>query len=225
MPWIPRQPEPEHMDDAAEVAAYDEADFSEVNRGLAERIVDLAGESGTAIDLGTGPACIPLELCAIAPGWRVVAVDASRGMLARARRHLRRAGLADRVELVRGDVADLDPRWRRRFDLVLSNSLLHHLADPIGFWRTASHLLRRGGSLAVQDLRRPGSEAATRRLVKRHAARDSRLLRELFHRSLLAAYTPDEVEEQLRLAGVRGPRVERVSDRHLLVSGPVTART
>ena len=68
--WISRIPEPEHMDDPVEVAAYDAADFSEVNRQFARRILKLAGVSGQAIDPGTGPACIiPIELSTLAPDW------------------------------------------------------------------------------------------------------------------------------------------------------------
>lgn len=217
--WIPRVAEPEYMDGPDEVAAYDEADFTEVNREFARRIIAIAGRHGRAVDLGTGPACIPLELGALAHGWRIVAVDASHRMLRRARQHLCAAGLAKRVDLVHCDVARFHKRQPGRFDLAISNSLLHHVRDPIGFWRDTARLLRPGGTLVVQDLLRPGSVADVKRLVKRHAADASPLLRELFQRSLLAAYTPPEVEEQLRLAGVRGPRVTPASDRHLLVAG------
>ena len=209
------------MDDPREVAAYDEADFTEVSRALAEHIINVAGDSGRAIDLGTGPACIPIELCALAPGWRVVAVDASRGMLRQARLRLRQAGLTRQIELLYCDVGALAKHRLRAFDLVFSNSLLHHLRNPIGFWHDMRHLVRRDATIVVQDLRRPSSARAAHRLVDKHAADDSPFLRELFERSLLAAYTPDEVYEQLRLAGLRGLRVAAITDRHLLVNGHI----
>jgi len=218
--WIPRTPEPESMDDSSEARAYDEADFSAVNRAFAERVLALGGPEGVALDLGTGPASIPLELCAMAPGWRVTAVDIAPRMLARGRARLRAAGLLRRVELRRADVAELSrPAWRRRFDLVMSNSLLHHVADPIEFWTVVRRMTRDGGAIAVQDLFRPGSVAAADRLRDRHAGGDSALLQELFHRSLLAAYTPCEIRAQLAFAGLEALRVETVSDRHVLVTG------
>jgi ubiquinone/menaquinone biosynthesis C-methylase UbiE len=211
------------MDDPLEVAAYDEADFSEVNRDLARFAIETAGARGRAIDLGTGPACIPLELCALAPGWRVVAVDVSRSMLDRARARLQAAGLSRRVALKLAD-AGAGPLPRSRFDLVLSNSLLHHLRDPVAFWEQVGRLAGGGGAVVLQDLARPESPERAARLVRKHAGADSALLQELFCRSLLAAYTPAELCEQLRFAGLRGLAVEMVSDRHLRVHGRLDGR-
>lgn len=218
MTWIPRTPEPELMDDRNEVRAYREADFSEVNRELAQRIVALAGAAGRAVDLGTGPASIPLELCRLAPDWRVVALDAGPRMLREGKRLARAAGLERSMRFVRGDAATTGLAGGS-FDLVLSNSLLHHLPEPLGFWREVRRLVRRGGTMVIQDLFRPSSVSQAERLVKRHAADAPELLRELFYRSLLAAYRPGEIEEQLRLSGVRDLEVETVSDRHVLVCG------
>ncbi|MBI4585911.1 MAG: class I SAM-dependent methyltransferase [Planctomycetes bacterium] len=216
--WMPRAPEPEVMDDLVEVRAYREADFSEVNGALAELLIRLAGWRGRAVDLGTGPAGIALELCARAPGWRVVAVDASKAMLVEARREIRQAGLAGAIELLLADAIRTEAP-SAGFDLVFSNSLLHHLSDPWSFWAEAWRLARPGGWIAIQDLFRPSSAAAARKIVRRHAGSDSALLRKLFYRSLLAAYRPEEVEEQLRFAGLRGLHVKKISDRHLLVAG------
>ena len=102
---------------------------------------------------------------------------------------------------------------------MFSNSLLHHMNDPLAFWSEAYRLLRPGGALVVQDLFRPRSEKEALRLVRKHAKRSPPVLRDLFHRSLLAAYRPEEVEEQLRLSGAPAFQVHTISDRHILVSG------
>ena len=53
------------MDDTEEARIYDEADFSRVNLCCARRISRLLDtERGHALDLGTGPAEIPIRLCA-----------------------------------------------------------------------------------------------------------------------------------------------------------------
>ncbi|MBI4603005.1 MAG: class I SAM-dependent methyltransferase [Planctomycetes bacterium] len=220
-----RVPEPEVMDGDLEVRAYRQADFRAVNLTCARRALRAAdragaGSEGRAIDLGTGPAEIPILLCELAPGWRVTAVDASRPMLEAARWNVERAGLASRIRLVQGDAKRLRG-LRRRFDLVLSNSLLHHLEDPAPFWREVRRLARPGGAVLVQDLFRPASRAEARRIVARHAGGESRLLRRLFYRSLLAAFSPEEVRFQLRVAGLGALEVRRVSDRHLVVRGRV----
>lgn len=216
--WIPRTPEPVLMDDPEEVAAYDEADFTEVNRGLASRCLQYCGEAGRAIDLGCGPASISLELCQLSPRWKVLAVDAGRRMLSRGRKLVRAAGLSGQIAFLLADACRV-PRPGGAFDLVVSNSLLHHVSDPIGLWVEARRLVRPGGAIVVQDLCRPSSPREADRLVREHAGGESALLRDLFHRSLLAAYRPEELRAQLSFAGLEGLEVKKVSDRHLLVLG------
>lgn len=218
---IDRVNEPEVMDDSAEIRAYRDADFRRVNRLCARRALRASGHSrGHAIDVGCGPAEIPIFLCQMAPGWRVTAVDASAGMLAEAARNISAAGLEGRIRLIKADAKAMRG-LRARFDLVLSNSLLHHLPDPVPFWREVKRLVRPGGSVMVQDLFRPESEAAARRLVALHARDSSPLLRQLFHQSLLAAFTLGEVRSQLGEAGLAGLEVRKVSNRHLIVRGRV----
>ena len=216
---LQRISEPEVMDDRLEVEAYSEADFSDVNRRCARRALRVAGrERGMAIDLGTGPAEIPIVLCRLAPGWRVVGLDLSSGMLAEARRNVRAAGLEKRIRLLRGD-AKTARGLAGRFDLVLSNSLLHHLEDPLPFWRQVKRLARPGGAILVQDLCRPASRPAARSLERLHVSEASPLLRQLFYQSLLAAFTVAEVRAQLRAAGLHGLVVRKINDRHLVVRG------
>ena len=209
------------MDDSKEVEAYRAADFRLVNLLCARRALRASGlERGHAIDLGCGPAEIPIFLCQMAPGWRVTAVDASDGMLNEAAKNITRAGLARRIRLVRAD-AKAVRGLRMKLDLVLSNSLLHHLHDPVPFWREVKRLVRPGGAVMVQDLFRPESHAAARKLVALHAKGASPLLRQLFHQSLLAAFTPPEIRAQLHEAGIVGLEVRKVSDRHLVVRGRI----
>ena len=216
---IDRIPEPEVMDDESEADAYEAGDFRRVNSAIARRLQRLATRrEGRAVDLGTGPADIPILFCARAPGWHVTAVDASPAMLDLARRKVGAAGLARRIRLVQDDAKRLR-RLRSRFDLVFSNSLLHHLLEPLPFWLQTRRLCRPQGVVFVQDLRRPPSRAAARAIVRRHSARsDSPLLRQLFYQSLLAAYTPAEVRAQLRETGLE-LNVRATTDRHLIAVG------
>src|SRR5262245_61442523 len=164
-----RVPEPEVMDDALEVRAYREADFRQVNRACARRALRAAGRrKGAAMDLGTGPAEIPVFFCQMAGGWRVTALDASSRMLKVARENVKRSGRSGRIRLVKRD-AKAVRGFEGSFDLVFSNSLLHHLRDPIPFWRQVGRLLKPGGAVMVQDLSRPRSRKEVRRLVALHA--------------------------------------------------------
>ncbi len=61
-----RQLEPELMDSPAEAVAYDQMDHAEVNRRFVDDLLDAIGTTEgelTVVDLGTGTAQIPIELC------------------------------------------------------------------------------------------------------------------------------------------------------------------
>ncbi|MCO5166914.1 MAG: class I SAM-dependent methyltransferase [Planctomycetes bacterium] len=214
-----RRLEPEVMDDPEQAGAYAAADFDASNQAFADRCVEaLRGvERGLVVDLGCGPADIPLRLArALPPGVRVVGVDASAAMLALARHAV---GGAARVDLVRAYLPDL-PLRPGACAAVVSNSLLHHLPDPAPFWRAVRALGRPGAPVVVGDLFRPPSEDDARRIVREAAVSDHPLLERDFFASLLAAFTIDEVCAQVRDAGLAGAlRVGAVSERHLLVRG------
>ena len=65
-----RVPEPEYMDLNHEAQAYAEADFTEVNAAFVERLMEVAGDvdQAWALDLGTGPADIPVRVARVKPG-------------------------------------------------------------------------------------------------------------------------------------------------------------
>ncbi|HEY3449498.1 MAG TPA: peptide chain release factor N(5)-glutamine methyltransferase [Myxococcales bacterium] len=75
--------------------------------------------TGTVLDLCTGSGCIGLTLAAERPGLRVVAVDASADALEVARENAAALGVADRVELLHGDL--YAPVAGRAFRLLVSN--------------------------------------------------------------------------------------------------------
>lgn len=210
-----RRAEPELMELAEEAEAYCRADFSEVNAAFVERLLDLSPETeATALDLGCGPADIPARLASMRPGWRVLGVDGSRAML----RHARYSTPRGRVHLIQADAKDL-PFPDAAFDVVFSNSLLHHVADPVRLWQEMRRIAKPGARIFARDLFRPRSEEAAREMVFRYAAHESHLLQEEYFRSLLSAYTPDEIRGQLKAAGLGAFEVVRVTDRHVDVIG------
>jgi ubiquinone/menaquinone biosynthesis C-methylase UbiE len=212
--------EPEIMDDEAQVAAYAGADFSDSNRWFVDSLLESFPQSLAHVaDLGCGPGDIAIQLVRTAAG-RVTAVDGSVEMLNVARRAVQAAGLQDRITL---HLARLpDPQLPEHgFDAVLSKDMLHHLADPQVLWEESKRLVRPGGAIQVMDLVRPTSAAAARQVVERVSAGEHPLLKEDFFNSLCAAFTIDEVREQLQVAGLRLD-VAQVTDRHMRVSGLMT---
>jgi ubiquinone/menaquinone biosynthesis C-methylase UbiE len=219
---VRRVPEPEElMDDAAQALAYASADFADANRRFVGLLEELAGEAlrGRLLDLGCGPADIPLLLAQRHPDLRIDAVDGAEAMLELARHRLAAAGAAGRRVQLHCLHLPCDPLPAARYDLIASNSLLHHLADPAVMWQTALRHARPGARILVMDLARPASEMAVDALVETYAMDEPEVLRRDFRNSLMAAYRVDEVELQLRAAGLYDLEVDMVSDRHLAVRG------
>ncbi len=100
----------------------------------------------------------------------------------------------------------------------MSNSLLHHLADPAVLWRTVVACAAPGAAVYVADLMRPADRATVDDFVSRYTAGEPDVLVDDFRNSLCAAYRLDEVREQVRAAGL-DLVVEAVSDRHLVAWG------
>jgi SAM-dependent methyltransferase len=93
-----------------------------------------------------------------APGARLIGVDISAGMLAKARRHS--------ADLVRGDSARL-PFADGCFDAVFARSLLHHLPEPEAGVREIARVLRPGGELVALDTHRTVLSDLPRRIANR----------------------------------------------------------
>lgn len=205
------------MDDPAQAHAYAAADFSEPHsafvRYFGERFPTHAPRH--ALDLGCGPADVTLRFADAFPDCQLLGIDGSAPMLALARVATDRSGMAARVKFQR---AHLPAPLPGGFDTVLSNSLLHHLADPLVLWQQIVATGARGAAVLVMDLCRPASRAAAIALVDAHASDAPEILKRDFLQSLCAAYTASEVTRQLAAAGL-ALTVEPVSDRHLLVHG------
>ncbi len=218
---LQRRPEPrELMDDPDQARAYAEADFSDANRLFLELFDTLHPQpfQGEALDLGSGPAAIPILFARRHVGCRVDAVEGAPAMLDLAREAVASAGLGARLRLLH-HCLPCSELPEARYQAVLSNSLLHHLADPLDLWRTVRRCAAPGAVVLVMDLMRPATMKEVETLVERHAADAPKVLRRDFRASLLAAYTPREVRAQLERIGLTGLEVTAVSDRHLAVRG------
>ena len=218
-----RLPEPELMDDAEQAAAYAYADFEEPHA----RFIALFRETfpdemidGAALDLGCGPGDIGIRFARAFPECVVHGVDGAAAMLAQGRDRLEREGMLERVRLIAGYFPGAELPLSA-YDAVISNSLLHHLRDPMVLWSTLKQYAKPGAPVFIMDLLRPADRGQARALVDEYAAGEPEILRHDFLHSLLAAYRVVEVADQLRAAGLDGLAVRQISDRHLLVHGRV----
>jgi ubiquinone/menaquinone biosynthesis C-methylase UbiE len=216
-----RVPEPELMDDPAQALAYATADFSEPHEAFVRHFQRLFPEfkRGRVLDLGCGAADITIRFARAYPAARLDGVDGARAMLRHARKAVAKAQLEPRValRLLQLPAAGLD----NGYDAVISNSLLHHLAQPATLWQAVARAGRPGAAVLVMDLLRPDSREAASELVRLHAGDAPPVLARDFMNSLLAAYRPEEVARQLGASGLEALDVAVVSDRHWLVWGHV----
>ena len=213
------------MLDPEQVGAYAAADFEEPHQRFIEllktRFAPLP-QRGVALDLSCGPGDISFRFLRAFPAWRVDAVDGSPAMIAAGRAAAVAAGLDDRIEFRQLRLPDGTPP-RRSYDLLFSNSLLHHLVDAAALWSSLPRWSGPATRVFIMDLMRPASQADARALVDRYAAGEPAVLRTDFYNSLLAAYRPGEVEAQLHAAGLSHLAIEVISDRHFIVWGSVAA--
>jgi SAM-dependent methyltransferase len=216
-----RIPEPELMNDAEQAAAYALADFEEPHALFIEKFRASFPEeamAGTVLDLGCGPGDITIRFVHAYPRCVVHGVDGAAAMLAHGRSRVEEEELGERTRLIEGYLPGAELPLDS-YDVVISNSLLHHLRDPMVLWDTVKQYGKSGAAVFIMDLRRPASRGQAAALVDEYAAGEPDILRHDFFHSLLAAYHPDEVSAQLRAAGLDGLRVRMISDRHLLIYG------
>jgi len=220
---VRRIPEPELMVDPVQVRAYAEADFEVPHAHCAALLIDRLAPlraSGAALDLGCGAADITLRVARALPRWTLDGIDGSAPMIEFGRRSAAAAGLEGRVRLheMRLPVGGFP---EPAYDLLFSNSLLHHLPSPETLWSAVRAASAPGAQVFVMDLQRPESEEEVEALVRCYARDEPEILRHDFEASLFAAYRAGEVREQLAAAGLDRLCVEVVSDRHWIAWGQV----
>lgn len=149
------------------------------------------------LDLCTGTGQLVIKL-ATTPGVEAVsfeAFDLFDDMLEVARANVGAAGLDGRIHIRKADIHAL-PYADGEFEMMMGRSIVHHWADPVLAFREIYRALAPGGVCVIHEPRRDPTAAA---LEAANADRD-RIGVAPFH--LEEKYTPGEVREQLREAGV-----------------------
>ncbi len=211
--------EPEVMDTIEEAVDYNAMDHAAVNQLFVDDLLAvLAPDGGAAfddevLDLGTGTALIPIELCRRDENFRVLGVDLAANMLDIAKINIDLADLRERVMLDLVDAKGL-PLEDERFAVVMSNSIIHHVPEPAAVLREAVRLAAPGGLLFFRDLLRPEDDEEVARLVETYAGGESDHARQMFEDSLHAALSLDEIRALVQELGFDAQTVQATSDRH-----------
>ncbi len=210
---LPRVLEPEVMSSDLEARDYDAMDHSAVNRVFVADFLAVWDGRGPVLDVGTGPAQLPIELCRQHPAVHVTGVDLAEAMLEVARANVRRAGLQERLELRCCDAKRL-PFTDGTFGALISNSIVHHIPEPTSVLAEMLRVVTPGGRLFVRDLLRPEDGGQLRRLVATYAGDANEHQQRMFAESLHAALTLEEIRGLVAGLGRAPDEVRQTTDRH-----------
>ncbi len=103
----------------------------------------------------------------------------------------------------------------------MSNSIVHHIPNPLNVFREMRRVVGRNGILFVRDLMRPSNAQEVERIVETYAGGENAHQQKMFRESLHAALTVDEVRDLLVASGFQPSWVKATSDRHWTVAGRI----
>jgi SAM-dependent methyltransferase/Tfp pilus assembly protein PilF len=161
----PRWTQPDLDEESLPIDAFLQRQFSSaplVSLGAREPLDVLVAGCGTGQQ--------PIEVARQFTGAQVLAVDLSLASLAYGQRRAQELRVTN-VAFAQADILHLGDLGRR-FDLIQSTGVLHHLADPMAGWRILCGLLRPAGVMQIGLYSRLAREHIT-------AARDAIVMRGL----------------------------------------------
>jgi ubiquinone/menaquinone biosynthesis C-methylase UbiE len=128
------------------------------NTGIFQRNYELVardilsyGLGDNILDIGTGPGWLLVKLHQEHSGLNITGLDASYSMVAKARRNMLKAGLADIIKIKKGNASNMSfPD--HSFDTVVSTGSIHHWKDPTAGLNEIYRVLKHGGYALMYDL-------------------------------------------------------------------------
>ncbi len=201
------------MDTWLEATAYDAMDFELVNTVFTTDAIELDPHAIKILDVGTGTARIPILMCQQRPQYLITAIDLAQSMLIIGQRNVEAAGLNQRIRLDRVDSKRM-PYPDLEFDMIVSNSLVHHVPDPLSLFQEFKRLVRPGGAILIRDLIRPENGTIVNNLVAKIGEGYDAHQQQLFRDSLNAALTLTEVQELIDRVGLAQVKLSQSSDLH-----------
>jgi ubiquinone/menaquinone biosynthesis C-methylase UbiE len=216
---MPRIIEPEIIDDKEQVLAYTNADFSDSNNLFIDIIFKTKKLTiKNILDIGCGPATIPVQIVTKYPSIKITAIDASYYMIKHANKTVHNAGFEKNITILLGCIPSLKLN-HYFFDTIISKDVLHHLADPMVFWNELKRIRKLiNNNIYIMDLFRPESIEKAKQIVTSVSSNEPEVLKKDFYHSLLAAFTVNEVKTQLKKANIN-LNFTKISERHFMVKG------
>ena len=227
-----RVKEPELMDTFEQAYAYADADFSSSEESLVNGLekylkikkLDLDSKC-LIIDMGCGPGNISERLSKRLPPVQIIGIDGSKEMLeiARKRREslsdeIRKSSLSYKLASLKSILKTSD-NYKLNADIVVSNSVLHHVHDSSDFWNGLKVLSSSSTVHYHRDLKRPDSLEQAIYFQETYLPDAPEVLKNDFLASLCAAFTVNEVRAQLDKLGLNSLKVTENEEYHLEIYG------
>ena len=211
-----RVPEPDLMEQKEQAYAYANADFSNSNELFLEKLFEFCSitDETKILDVGCGDGEIPIEIYKKTKS-KITVLDGSSAMLDEFLKKMSANNIND-IKIIQKRYEDTHLS-EQSFDILISNSVLHHVKSPKQFWEKSLNLVRQKGCIMLMDLFRPSNEHELLTILDKYGGNNPVLLND-FENSLRAAYTPDEVEHQLSSFPYISSSVKAISDRHFFVT-------
>jgi ubiquinone/menaquinone biosynthesis C-methylase UbiE len=120
---------------------------------------------GSILDIGTGPGWLLIKLHHQAPRLRIIGLDTSTAMVAKARENMDEAGLAKEIEIKEGNASRL-PFADNTFETIVSTGSLHHWKEPISALNEIYRVLKSGGNALLYDIVSDTPKAVLREMAR-----------------------------------------------------------
>jgi ubiquinone/menaquinone biosynthesis C-methylase UbiE len=218
-----RVPEKELMCSNEQAASYANANFSESNNIFINNTFQHVKIDNYTklLDVGCGDGEIPIRISK-ETDCEITAVDGSQAMLNEFRKKIKKNNV--RNIFLHKKLIDNNLFLGKSFDVIICNSVLHHVSDLFLFWNTIFRLSRKSGTICLMDLERPKSNKEMDDILLKYGGKDPILLDD-FKNSLKASYTINEVSQQLDGYNNISFNIKPISDRHFFVNIEMTDDT
>ena len=218
-----RVTENELMNEEEQVKAYAFADFSEPHNLFIDTFKEKfsgihSSFNDVVLDLGCGSCDITRRFAAAYPDAAFHSVDGAALMLQYASEINEQEKLSHRIKLIESNISNIELP-QSFYHVIISNSLLHHLHNPIVLWKTIQQHAKPYAHIFVMDLIRPVDEQTVKFLSDEYVSNEPEILKSDLENSLRAAFTVKEVRQQLDKISLPNLTVEEVSDRHMIIYG------
>jgi 2-polyprenyl-3-methyl-5-hydroxy-6-metoxy-1,4-benzoquinol methylase len=182
--------EPELMDNNDQALAFANAKRENGIRGFLDLYKKYFNMSkGNIVDLGCGPGTFLFVLEENYPQLTITGYDGSEAMIQIGRSAAKNKN--SNVKFQFSQFKDIDITA----DGVISTNTLHHLHDPMVFWKCIKRI---SSHVFVMDLVRPSSTSIAKSIVNTLASTESIDFQFDFYNSLLAAFSIEELIDQIK---------------------------